>query len=663
MIIFALMAVLLFAIAGLAVDAGLSYITSNSTERAAAAAALSGVTYMPGCFTAGAGCTAPNDATDAALATSARNGFAAGSIIDGHAVTVTPSPYPPGCSGTACDANKLTVTVTAWVPSTFMRIVGFGDHEIVSTETAYYLPQLTLGQPGGQLGTTVTGLASGSDYILRNEGWNTGRSEGDAYEPNPVDPNNTIMASTTDIHGLNAIDGTDFSTISGFNTVPSRGGYNYQIVVPGGTASPSVEVYNPAFAPDPCISGGIVCYHEDDSSDQADYSVMEYTLFRVNDVYDHLADTPLVQVEVDPINATGCPPINNPTNLNALPTCAVATDARTGKSLTLTAAEFGDIYHNWADLFEPSALSAAGIVQLVGGNWLTSGDVAAGATYRLRVDTLDAGGNIPSGNAAAGQTGAHKGYALEVLTGATVCNTCSLGGIDELAVYTPITLSGTTAGFEIPLVDIPTDYAGLTVNFYVYDPGDLGTGFTANDLSIIDPDTRLPAAPSPGQAAVPIYNLGTSLTMNSPYPIPPNDNGGVGDGSGERPVTTSEGTSGTDATLNTTWCNALNGGAGPNSSDTGDWNLNGGQSKNSCYNGEWLDYQVTIPSGYAGNSGQPGGPPCTVPNGTPGAGAPDPICGQFWGLEYAVTGTAGSSSNDTFTLAVSVNGSPTHLLP
>jgi hypothetical protein len=176
-----------------------------------------------------------------------------------------------------------------------MRILGFGDHEIVSTETAYYLPQLTLGQPGGQLGTTVTGLASGSDYLLRNEGWNTSRSEGDAYDPNPADPNATIMASTTDIHGLNAIDGTDFSTIPLFNTLPSRGGYNYQVVVPGGTASPSVEVYNPAFAPDPCTSGGTSCYHEDDSSDQTDYSVMEYTLFRVNDVYDHLADTPLVR--------------------------------------------------------------------------------------------------------------------------------------------------------------------------------------------------------------------------------------------------------------------------------------------------------------------------------------------------------------------------------
>jgi hypothetical protein len=121
MVIFALMAVVLFAIAGLAVDAGLSYLTSNSTERAAAAAALSGVTYMPGCFTAGAGCAAPNDATDAALATSARNGFAAGSIIDGHAVTVTPSPYPPGCSGTACDGHRHSVGAVHLYENTWLR--------------------------------------------------------------------------------------------------------------------------------------------------------------------------------------------------------------------------------------------------------------------------------------------------------------------------------------------------------------------------------------------------------------------------------------------------------------------------------------------------------------------------------------------------------------
>ena len=67
MAIFALVSVLLFVVAGLAVDAGTSYLTSNKIERAAAAAALAGVAYLPGDYP---------DAQNAALVEAARDGFA-----------------------------------------------------------------------------------------------------------------------------------------------------------------------------------------------------------------------------------------------------------------------------------------------------------------------------------------------------------------------------------------------------------------------------------------------------------------------------------------------------------------------------------------------------------------------------------------------------------
>ena len=66
MAIFALVSVLLFVVAGLAVDAGSSYLTSNKLERAAAAAALAGVAYLPGDYP---------DASNAALVEAARDGF------------------------------------------------------------------------------------------------------------------------------------------------------------------------------------------------------------------------------------------------------------------------------------------------------------------------------------------------------------------------------------------------------------------------------------------------------------------------------------------------------------------------------------------------------------------------------------------------------------
>ena len=66
MVLFGLFAILLFVIAGLAVDAGMSYLNSDRAERAAAAAALAGVAYLPGDYPS---------AQNAALVESGRNGF------------------------------------------------------------------------------------------------------------------------------------------------------------------------------------------------------------------------------------------------------------------------------------------------------------------------------------------------------------------------------------------------------------------------------------------------------------------------------------------------------------------------------------------------------------------------------------------------------------
>jgi hypothetical protein len=651
MAIFALVAVVLFAIAGLGVDAAMSYLTANAVERAAAAGALAGVTYMPNgcspsCMSGSAGA--------AALDATARNGFANGATVNGEPVSVSVARYPAGCSGSACDPNKLSVSVSAWVPSTFLSLIGFGEHRVVSTETAYYLPPLTLGQPGPELGSGVSGLQSGQGYyLLRTEGWATDRGNGDAYTPNPADPGDPVLSSATDVHALSEAKGTDFGETGsahplpiGFNPLPDQGGYNFQVTVPAGINDAQLQVYNPAFAPDRCTGAGSQCYHEDDSiapSDHQQYSVMEYTLFQVNDVYDHLGDTPIAQVVVDPIDATTCPLAGtqaSPSTCDAGGAMSYATNAVTGG--TLTKQSFTDYYHNWVAIFDPADVGADStgkdLVTFTGGSPFPY--LSPGTTYRLRVDTLDDQGQDPAidaersctfGSVSETCSAAHKGYAVEVTengTGDGLCDTCTVGGIDDLAVYTPFTLgSGQTAGsFDIPLVNISRDYAGLTVDFYVYDPGDL-FGYSSNLLSVVDPDTDQPVPPDTlaGQSSVPIYNLGPSLgtPLSSAYAIPPSN----GDGTGQRPDA--------NATLQTLWCSG-------NSTQHGQ---NGGQSKDDCYNGEWLLYQITIPGDYTGATA------CTG----------DPICGTYWGLRYNVRGSG--SANDTFTMVVSFDGTPVHLLP
>ena len=186
MAIFALVSVLLFVVAGLSIDAGTSYLTSNKIERAAAAAALAGVAYLPGDIP---------DAQNAALVEAARDGFpnAGAANLRGN-----PSPCVVTSEPTT---NELKVTISATVGTIFLRIVGFGSHTVVRSETAQYLPPISLGQPGGQQGSalsdpscnglpnycasTASGLGSGGNnyYFERQEGWGNPRSEGDPFTP------------------------------------------------------------------------------------------------------------------------------------------------------------------------------------------------------------------------------------------------------------------------------------------------------------------------------------------------------------------------------------------------------------------------------------------------------------------------------------------------
>jgi hypothetical protein len=343
MVIFALSAVVLFVIMGLAVDAGLSYLHSDQQVKTAAAAALSGVGYLPGNF---------SDAQAEALLTSQRDGYTPGG--SGSNATTVAVTQPAGTN------NELQVTITAPAPVYFMELLGFGTHEVSATAIAEYLPPIQLGQPGSQLGSTLSGgsdvLGSTGYYFLRTEGWGNPRHEGDPFTPTPNDgeascgPNingNTYtpassnpawcQATTADVHQISCIDGNDLcnqdangsaSTECGDGAnqlcVNDTGGSNYLIWVPAGTTA-SVSVYNPSFDPGDDYDCSNTVYdnqcidtlHEDDgnfpeltsvnpsesSVPYYDYDTMAYTLFAVPDQNNRLDDIPLVQDLFCPFNA------------------------------------------------------------------------------------------------------------------------------------------------------------------------------------------------------------------------------------------------------------------------------------------------------------------------------------------------------------------------
>src|SRR3984893_1548500 len=150
--IFALIGVVLFAATGLATDAGMWYPANEGAERAAAAAALAGVPYMPAGLPTGTNSTTScaGTAGAAACAATARAGYANGGSVNGHAVVITVQRYPAGCGavGNPCADNKLQVQVQAYVQPTFLHVLGFSDHPVVATSTRLFLPPISLGQPG-----------------------------------------------------------------------------------------------------------------------------------------------------------------------------------------------------------------------------------------------------------------------------------------------------------------------------------------------------------------------------------------------------------------------------------------------------------------------------------------------------------------------------------
>jgi hypothetical protein len=631
MVIFALTSVLLFVIAGLAVDAGTSYLTSNKVERAAAAAALAGVAYLPGDYA---------DAQNAALVEAARDGFPnAGS---GNACAGSPAPSP--CVVTAQPAdNKLTVTISVSVSTIFLRIVGFGSHTVVRSETAIYLPPISLGQSGSQQGSEMTsgclglssycsnpssGLGSGGSnfYFERTEGWGNPRSEGDAFTPSPNQPGSGCgpsggdacsASSAPDYHAISTEAGTEPADA----TLNYQGGSNYLITIPPGQSA-DVQIFDPSFAPDTCGDGttSVYCYHENDGSFEGtsapctDYSAMEYTIFQVSTLSSRSGDTKIGQEVFYPYNAT---------NLSAgSPSYYYYTPGGSCPSASTVTSYTPKTYHSWISALNFTPTNGNDQNLYKGTNKLgayLSNPVAATVNkyYRLEVDTLQWNGS-PTCAATSGpcsypstgtdvQSEAHKGYSVRLVSdngsptntlgtiNGSACASCgTASAMDDMIVYTPV--NGATASqFSIPLFNIDASYAGQVIDIDLFDVGDVGGGPAYVGLREPDGTTWAPA--------VSMTDLGASLGGASPP------------------------------------------GGGPNVPSLGTWPGSGGGSCSACfqtagsgggaiYQGQWVQIQMQVPQTFTAG---------------------------YWTLVYKVASTA--VAGDTFSVEVGFNGTPDHLLP
>jgi len=481
LLIFGLMFVFLMGIVGLATDSAFAYFRSISIERAAAAAALAGVPYMPNTYASGA--PGRQDAYDRAIDEAARNGF-----VSGAGVTVTPAKTP--------GERELAVTITAPSQTFFMNALGFSKFNVVRTAVAGYKPPIALGQPGNQAGSTVSELGSGASFFFaRYKGWNLQRSEGDAFTPNPDEAATGAGFRSKDVHQFSQVNGVESSALDCTSSspfkMPCRGGYNWRIVVPAGQSA-EVQVYNATYGPDLGTVRGNRCdnqqglptaycnisgyhYHEDDigtgshcnptcnAAQQQTYNATAYTLLDVPNVFLRSQDKVLTQTTVYPIDATNYDGAQGNTGINspAQPSYINVKD-------NVTVNQYYDgtgapcnmkIYHAWMDVANYSGNrvgscpsgdnivsggSPKNLVERVAGAAVagacgtpcvynspkqlsSSGSALGPGTYRLRVDALNFDGSFSTigGNSS-------KGYAVRVVDAAdktaASCVGCSVSG-------------------------------------------------------------------------------------------------------------------------------------------------------------------------------------------------------------------------------------------
>src|SRR5437868_5804467 len=144
-VLFASMIVVMLTGIGVAIDAANGYYWSTSAERAASAAAMSAVLFVPNQFTPQQAIPvgSTNDATDRALGEAKRNRFDTADAA--HQVQVVPA-LVTGKN------DQLQVTVSRSVPTMFLSAFGISTYSVKRVAIAAYLPPITLGQAGNQVG-------------------------------------------------------------------------------------------------------------------------------------------------------------------------------------------------------------------------------------------------------------------------------------------------------------------------------------------------------------------------------------------------------------------------------------------------------------------------------------------------------------------------------
>ena len=482
LVFFAIAIVALLGIAALVVDVGYWYLHGQKLQRAADAAALAGVVWVPGSC---------GNATSTADQTAQANG------VPQSEVTVE-------CP--AAEPHVLIVTITdTGVPTFFAKVFGLDKISETRTSTAEYQPPVPLGSPENSFGTGGLSLDANGDTSniwAAINGYCTSKENGDEYQ-SAFDATYDKQASPPDYQcsGVPNADGGDPSATDNYEYNGNDGstaGYSYDIVTPstaenlGVTTDPiTVQAYDPAFEPTQC------------SGQPA-----------VNDL--------------SPFNPAGGQTVDQSLGSGAA-------DITTDYTLYSSPVPLDPSF----DTLEPASWGAQGDNPYVAssgdasscGQWVNLFTIPAGSPdgdYRLQVTTPQSSGQNSDGS---------NSYSLRAYEGSSACdgNSCPwtrcstittdanystscpvIQGVQDLSVYATQEAtaaagsqaacpsdapSGATCG-SFYLAQIDQSYAGHVLQVNLFDPGE-----GDKDIELLNPD---------GQAVSFFWNV----TDDCPLPAP-----------------------------------------------------------------------------------------------------------------------------------------------
>jgi hypothetical protein len=165
MLLVALSMVVLLGMAAFGTDLAWFYLNASRVQRAADAAALSGVVWLP---------NATGTANSTALDIASRNGY-----DDAEPEVDVNSGVVPG------EANQLQVSVQDIVPTFFLQVLGFDTMTIERSAVAEFIPPLKLGSPSNTFGNNCDpsqpGCTGQPNFWANLHGRWTDTKMGDAY--------------------------------------------------------------------------------------------------------------------------------------------------------------------------------------------------------------------------------------------------------------------------------------------------------------------------------------------------------------------------------------------------------------------------------------------------------------------------------------------------